>query len=169
MNAQAIADILLPLGKQALQILIQVLGFIAGTAPVWGPVAWKVAAPLARALLLRANNAQTLAAFDALEAAVKPAVNVALESIKIDLHAARLPDSPGGTGVTPDEYRRAVAKACAAAWSALDKGGIIKAVVVAYGGEDAVKRSLQVLVERTLSAKHGVDKPEESPASASGG
>lgn len=169
MNAQAVADILLPLGKHALTILLQVLGFIAGTSPVWGPIAWKVAAPLARALLLRANNAQTLAAFDALEAAVKPAVNVALESIKVDLHVARMPDSPGGTGVTPDEYRRAVAKACAAAWSTLDKGGIIKAVVTAYGGEDAVKRSLQVLVERTLSAKHGVDKPEESPASASGG
>lgn len=160
---QNIAEILLPLGKQALVILVQILGAVLGSAPVWGPIAWKLLGPLARAALMRATNAQTLAAFDALEASVKPAVNVAMESIQADMLLAKRPESAGGAVVTPDEYRAAVAKACAAAWSQLDKAGIIRSVVLAYGGEDQVKRSLQMLVERALFKHHGVTKPAEGP------
>lgn len=143
---------------------VQTLGFIVSTAPVWGPVAWSLGKPLLRAFVLRAAGAQTAAAMDALEGVMKPAISAAVDHLQQQIRLAQRADSPGGMVVTPDEYRAAVASAAQGAWSTLDKRGVLKGVVEAYGGEEAVRASIRVLLERGLSKHHGLDRPAERPA-----
>jgi hypothetical protein len=132
---------------------------IVSTAPVWAPAAWALGRPLLRAAALRVASAQTVAALETLEAVLKPALSVAMDEINQQLAKARAPNSPGGSTITQEEYQAGIAAGVHAMWSSMDKRGILRRVVEAYGGEDAVKASIRVMLQRGLSAKHGVDKP----------
>lgn len=65
----------------------------------------------------------------------------------------------GGAQVTTEEYQRAVARAVDVAWRVMDKQKTLQDVIDALGGEEALRASLAELLERGLSAKHGVDRP----------
>ena len=131
----------------------QVLGAGIALLPVVLPVAIPLVFPLVRTVAARWKGEAAVGVVDALERAIKPALSVAV------VEQARLPNSPGGPTITPDEYKKVVATALDAAWKSLDGQGLLADAIRSYGGEAAVKASLIKMLERDLAGKHGIDKP----------
>lgn len=137
----------------------QVLGAGIALLPVLLPVAIPLVFPLVRTVAARWKGEAAVGVVDALERAIKPALSVAVVELDRALEQARLPNSPGGPTITPDEYKKVVATAVDAAWRSLDGQGLLADAIRSYGGEAAVKASLIKMLERDLAGKHGIDKP----------
>lgn len=113
-----------------------------------------------RQRIVQAGGAEAAAAFDALENAVKPGVSAAVLAFQESWSKAVRPDSDGGTAVTEKEYNDALKVGANACIAALDKQGLLEAATRACGGTEGLTKSILVLLQRDLSAKHKINRPE---------
>jgi len=89
-------------------------------------------------------------AFDAVSRAGLLAASAASSEFRKLLSEAKLPGSVGGATVTDEEKRVILAKATAIGVEALRRGGMLQSTETAYGGNDAVKASVESIAHHQL-------------------
>ena len=161
-DQQQVFDVLRAVGTVAGTVAAGTLAFLTAVAPIVRPIVVELQPVLiawARARIVEARGAEAGATFDALEAAVKPGVSAAIVAMQNGLKEAVLPNSEGGTLVTDAEYKRILEVGAKAAIAALDTQGLLAAATKACGGTEGLTNSIIALLQRDLSAKHGVSRP----------
>lgn len=97
-------------------------------------------------------------AFDAVSRAGLLAASAASSEFRRLIAAAQAPGSPGGVAITDEEKRVVLAKATAMGVEALRRSGDLPQVTSAYGGDDAVKASVESIIHYKLYGR-AVDLP----------
>lgn len=111
--------------------------------------------PVIRGWIRGEKNRQ---AFDAVSRVGLLAASAASSEFRRLIAAAQAPGSPGGAAITDEEKRVVLAKATAMGVEALRRSGEFPQVAQAYGGDDAVKASVESIVHHKLYGR-AVDLP----------
>jgi hypothetical protein len=162
-DQQQVFDVLRTVGTVAGSIAAGTLALATALIPIVRPIIVELQPVLiawARARVVEARGKEAGATFDALELAIKPGVSAAVVEVQLEWARAVHPSSEGGTKVTAEEYARILDKGSKAAVSALDSQGLLEAATKACGGTEGLTKSILVLLQRDLNAKHGVSRPE---------
>lgn len=134
------------------ELIAQHIITVAGSVAV-------AALPLLPALLPLATgwikDERARQAFSLVSRAALLGANAGLTACLSALEKARRPDSPGGTTVTPDEWKDAVAAGVMAGIQWLQSHGAYHDVCEIYGGPDKVAEALRATVGHELAGNEG--------------
>ncbi len=129
----------LRIAEDSIAILGAVVAALVPLAPVVVPL---VAAQI--------KDANTRRAFDAVTRAALLGANAALRSVNTALTIAKMPNSPGGSEVTDEEFKRAIKGGIIDARAWLKLHGLYDKIVAVYGGEDRLTEALHAAISHKL-------------------